>query len=141
LFHEEYKIGGFKMDEIKRVWIYCRIDATEDTHGSLKGQKKELFDYAEQLGIAVVGSSEDIGSGLNFDRSGLAEVLEAAETGKMDVLIIKNLSRLGRDTTKTIELIKKLTEKGIHICSPLEGEIQFTQFETLHNHFHGLNME
>lgn len=129
------------MGEMKRAWIYCRIDAPEDAHGSLKGQKKELFDYAEQLGIVVVGSSEDIGSGLNFNRSGLAEVLEAADAGKMDVLIIKNLSCLGRDTAKTIELIKKLTEKNINICSPLEGEIQLTQFETLHNHFYGLNME
>jgi Site-specific recombinases, DNA invertase Pin homologs len=129
------------MGEMKRAWIYCRIDAPEDTHGSLKGQKKELFDYAEQLGIAVVGSSDDIGSGLNFERSGLTEVMEAAIAGKMDVLVIKNLARLGRDTTKTIELIKKLTEKGIHICSPLEGEIQLTQFETLYNHLYNLNME
>ena len=129
------------MGEMKRAWIYCRIDAPEDTHGSLKGQKKELFDYAEQLGIAVVGSSEDIGSGLNFDRSGLTEVLEATDADKMDVLIVKDLARLGRDTMKTIELIKTLAEKSIHICSPLEGEIQLTQFETLHNHFYGLNME
>lgn len=129
------------MDEMKRAWIYCRIDAPEDAHGSLKGQKKELFDYAQQLGMAVVGSSEDIGSGLNFNRSGLVEVLEAADAGKMDVLVIKNLSRLGRDTTKTIEFIKKLDERNIRICSPLEGEIQLTQFEALYNHLYGLNME
>lgn len=129
------------MDEMKRAWIYCRIDAPEDAHGSLKGQKKELFDYAQQLGMAVVGSSEDIGSGLNFNRSGLVEVLEAADAGKMDVLVIKNLSRLGRDTTKTIEFIKKMDERNIRICSPLEGEIQLTQFEALYNHLYGLNME
>ena len=129
------------MDEMKRAWIYCRIDAPEDVHGSLKGQKRELFDYTEQMGMSVAGSSEDIGSGLNFDRSGLVEVLEAADAGKMDVLVIKNLSRLGRDTTKTIEFIKKLDERNIHICSPLEGEIQLTQFEALFNHIYGLNME
>lgn len=129
------------MDEMKRAWIYCRIDAPEDAHGSLKGQKKELFDYAEQLGFEVIGSSEDIGSGLNFDRSGLTEVLEAADAGKMDVLVIKNLSRLGRDTAKTIELVQKLNERNIRICSPLEGEIQFTQFEALYNNFAGITME
>ena len=129
------------MDEIKHAWVYCRIDAPEDSHGSLKNQKKELFDYAEQLGLAVMGSSEDIGSGLNFDRSGLAEVLEAADAGKMDVLVIKNLSRLGRDTAKTIDLVHKLDEQGIRIYSPLEGEIQLTQFEVLRNYFYGLKME
>jgi len=129
------------MDEMKRAWIYCRIDAPEDAHCSLKSQKKELFDYAEQMGMAIAGGSEDIGSGLNFDRSGLVYVLEAADSGKMDVLIIKNLSRLGRDTTKTIELIQKLDEQNIRICSPMEGEIQFAQFKTLYNNFSGMNME
>ena len=129
------------MDEIKHAWVYCRIDAPEDSHGSLKNQKKELFDYAEQLGLAVMGSSEDIGSGLNFDRSGLAEVLVAADAGKIDVLVIKNLSRLGRDTAKTIDLVHKLDEQGIRIYSPLEGEIQLTQFEVLRNYFYGLKME
>lgn len=129
------------MDEIKHAWVYCRIDAPEDAHGSLKNQKKELFYYAEQLGLAVMGSSEDIGSGLNFDRSGLAKVLEAADAGKVDVLVIKNLSRLGRDTAKTIDFVHKLEEQGIRIYSPLEGEIQLTQFEVLRNHFYGLKME
>lgn len=129
------------MDEIKHAWVYCRIDTPEDAHGSLKNQKKELFNYAEQLGFEVMGSSEDIGSGLNFDRSGLAEVLEAADAGKMDVLVIKNLSRLGRDTAKTIDLVHKLDEQGIRIYSPLEGEIQLTQFEALSNHFYGLKIE
>ena len=129
------------MDEIKHAWVYCRIDAPEDAHGSLKNQKKELFDYAEQLGFEVMGSSEDIGSGLNFDRSGLAEVLVAADAGKIDVLVIKNLSRLGRDTAKTIDLVHKLDEQGIRIYSPLEGEIQLTQFEVLRNYFYGLKME
>ena len=56
-------------------WIYCRIDAPEDTHGALKGQKKELMDYAEQMGFEVVGESEDIRSCLDFDCAGLAEVM------------------------------------------------------------------
>ena len=34
------------MDEKKRAWLYCRIDAPEDEHGHLKEQKKELMDYA-----------------------------------------------------------------------------------------------
>jgi len=61
--------------------------------GTLKGQKKELTDYAEQMGFEVVGESEDFGSGLNFERAGLTEVMKAAGEGKMDVLLIKKLDR------------------------------------------------
>lgn len=110
--------------EQKKAWVYCRIDAPEDTHGALKGQKKELMDYAEQMGFEVVGCSEDLGSGVEFDRAGLAEVTKAAGEGKMDVLLVKKLDRLGRDTAKTLEFIRGLEQLGVGLYSPLEGEIQ-----------------
>lgn len=113
--------------EQKKAWVYCRIDAPEDTHGALKGQKKELMDYAEQMGFEVVGCSEDLGSGMEFDRAGLAEVTKAAGEGKMDVLLVKKLDRLGRDTAKTLEFIRGLEQLGVGLYSPLEGEIQLEQ--------------
>jgi hypothetical protein len=113
--------------EQKKAWVYCRIDAPEDAHGALKGQKKELVDYAEQMGFEVVGCSEDLGSGMEFDRAGLAEVTKAAGEGKMDVLLVKKLDRLGRDTAKTLEFIRGLEQLGVGLYSPLEGEIQLEQ--------------
>jgi len=112
------------MDVKKRAWIYCRIDAPEDTHGAMKGQKKELMDYAEQMGFEVAGCSEDLGSSMDFDRSGLVEVMKAAEEGRMDILLIKQLDRLGRDTAKTLELLQSLEQLSIQLYSPLEGEIR-----------------
>lgn len=111
----------------QRAWIYCRIDAPEDTHGALKGQKKELLDYAEQMGFEIVGESEDLGSGLDFDRTGLSEVMRAAGEGKMNVLLVKKLDRLGRDTAKTLEFVRGLEQLGVELYSPLEGEIQMNQ--------------
>lgn len=113
--------------EQKKAWLYCRIDAPEDAHGALKGQKKELMDYAEQMGFEVVGCSEDLGSGMEFDCAGLAEVTKAAGEGKMDVLLVKKLDRLGRDTAKTLEFIRGLEQLGVGLYSPLEGEIQLEQ--------------
>ncbi|MPL87839.1 hypothetical protein SDC9_33849 [bioreactor metagenome] len=107
-----------------RAWIYCQIDAPEDTHGALKGQKKELMDYAEQMEFAVVGESEDIGSSLDCDCAGLAEVMKAAGDGKMDILLIKKLDRLGRDTAKLLEFLRGLDKLGVELYSPLEGLIQ-----------------
>jgi DNA invertase Pin-like site-specific DNA recombinase len=125
------------MDKQKRAWTYSRIDAPEDAHSSLKSQKKELFDYAEQMGFVVTGSSEDLGSGLDFNRTGLLEVMKAAEDGKMDVLLVKRLDRLGRDTMKTLEFLRGLDQLGIQLYSPMEGEIRLTQFDEL---YHGLAM-
>lgn len=129
------------MEQKKRAWIYCRIDAPEDTHGVLKGQKKELKDYAEQMSCVVVGSSEDIGSGLNFDRAGLKEVLKAAGNDEFDVLLVRKLDRLGRDTAKTLELLKGFDQLGIRLYSPLEGEIRIPQLTELYDGYDVMNLE
>lgn len=122
------------MDQSKRAWLYCRIDAPEDEHGRLKGQQKELSDYAEQMGFEVAGASQDTGSGLHFDRNGLAEVREAAEAGKMDALLIISLSRLGRDAIKTWDFIHRLNQQGVEVYSPLEGEIKTKMHDELCSH-------
>ncbi|MBS3974124.1 MAG: recombinase family protein [Actinobacteria bacterium] len=108
----------------KRAWIYCRIDAPEDAHGVLKGQKRELMDYAEQMGFIVVGESVDIGGGLDSDRPGLAEVMKAVDDGRMDVLLVKKVDRLGRDTAKLLDFLRGLDQLGVELYSPLEGQIQ-----------------
>ncbi len=110
----------------KSAWIYCRIDAPEDTHGALKGQYERLEIYAAQIGFTVVGSSQDLGSGLNFDRPGLQTVLEAAKAGSFQVLLVDSVSRIGRDTAKTINFIQAISDCGISIYSPMEGEIKLS---------------
>lgn len=111
------------MKEQQRAWIYCRIDAPEDEHGSLKSQKKELYNYAEQMGFVVTGSSQDTGSGLEIKRHGLLEALQAAVDGEIEVLLVKKLDRINRDTLTTIELLQNLKQLGITVYSPLEGEV------------------
>ena len=85
------------------------------------------MDYAEQMGFEIVGESEDLGSGLDFERVGLSEIMKAAGEGRMDMLLVKKLDRLGRDTAKTLEFIRGLEQLGVGLFSPLEGEIQLEQ--------------
>lgn len=129
------------MDENKRAWTYSRIDAPEDAHGCLKGQKKGLFDYAEQMGFEVVGSSEDLGSGLDFEHSGLLKAMKAAADGEFGVLLIKRLDRLGRDMPKTMEFLMGMEQLGIKVYSPLEGEISFSQFKELYDGYCAMILE
>lgn len=116
-------------DQKKRAWLYCRIDAPEDAHGILKTQKKELLDYAEQMGFEVVGASEDLGSGLIYERPGLAECMKAAGERKTDVLIVKSFSRTGYDTEETLEFLHRLNRLGIKLYSPLEGAFTYPHYE------------
>ncbi|ADL05702.1 recombinase family protein [Lacrimispora saccharolytica] len=112
----------------KSAWIYCRIDAPEDIHGALKGQYERLETYATQMGFTVVGSSQDLGSGLSFDRPGLQAVLEAAKNGSFQVLLVDSISRVGRNMAKTISFIQTISGCGINIYSPMEGEIKLSDF-------------
>lgn len=107
----------------KHAWLYMRIDTPEDTHGVLKNQEKELLRYAEQMGFSIAGTSSDLGSGTDFERPGLARLTDAAKEGSFNVLLVKSLSRLGRDAAKTAELLRQLNGLGIAVFSPLEGEI------------------
>lgn len=112
----------------KSAWIYCRIDAPEDIHGALKGQYERLETYAEQMGFAVVGSAQDLGSGLNFERPGLQSVLESAKAGSFQILLVDSVSRIGRDMTKTVNFIQTVNGCEISIYSPMEGEIKLSDF-------------
>jgi DNA invertase Pin-like site-specific DNA recombinase len=111
------------LDDRKRAWIYCRIDAPEDMHGQLKGQRVELITYADQMRFEVVGESQDLGSGLRLDRNGLRKVTEAADAGEMDVLLVMNITRIGRVMNQTVEFVHHLNKLGVKIYSPLSGEV------------------
>lgn len=112
----------------KYAWIYCRIDAPEDIHGALKGQYERLETYATQMGFAVVGSSQDLGSSLKFDRPGLQAVLESAKAGSFQILLVDSVNRIGRDMEKVVNFIQTISDCGISIYSPMEGEIKLSDF-------------
>lgn len=108
----------------KRAWIYSRIDAPEDEHGALKGQEKELVEYARQIELQVVGISSDLGGGTDFDWPGLQRFTAAAGRGEFDILLVKSISRLGKDARRTFTFIEQLGALGVSVFSPLEGEIK-----------------
>lgn len=114
-----------------RAWIYCRIDAPEDSHGALKNQRKQLMDYADQMGFETVGCSEDTASGLEFDRSGLKRFLDAAGKDEVDILIVRDLSRIGRNTCGAVGFLNQLEQMGVSVYSPLEGRLEFTMQDIL----------
>ena len=81
--------------------IYCRLsrdDGTETESNSIGNQKKMLTQKAKELGLTNTKYYVDDGyTGTNFNRPAFQELLDDVEMGYISVVIVKDLSRLGRD--------------------------------------------
>lgn len=89
---------------------------------SLENQMEILRAYAAENGHRIVGESwDDNVSGMRFDRKGLEQASQAAEAGKLDAVIVKDLSRLGRHRTQTALFIDFLRGCGVAVLSVTEG--------------------
>lgn len=106
-----------------RAWLYYRLSRDEDQEmNSLQNQRQILVDYAEQNGYEIVGESfDDNVSGMTFERKGLGELETAVEDSKVDTILVKDLSRLGRHRTQTALFIDYLLENGVNVISVTEG--------------------
>ena len=83
------------------AYAYYRLsqeEANEGQSSSILNQEKIVRDYCARNGIALLDSFVDDGwSGGNFERPGFQAMMRALETGKANMVITKDLSRLGRD--------------------------------------------
>ena len=106
-----------------RVWIYSRLSNDDDREmNSLLNQQKLCRDFAERQGYQMIGqSSDDNASGMNFSRRGLDELTAAVDAGRLDAVLVKDLSRLGRHRTQTALFIDYLRERGVRVISVTEG--------------------
>ena len=115
------------MNQKKRAWIYCRIDAPEDTHGTLKGQRQQLMDYAEQMGFEVVGSSADTGNGKALGWPGLMLAKKAAHEQRMDALLLNGLPCFGEAAINALPILQAIEQSGAAVYSPLQGRIKISK--------------
>ena len=99
--------------EHKRAWIYCRV-AYPDAF-ALAAQQASLEAYAEKQGFEIVGITAEQASGLDFSRRGLAEVSGAVAAGEADLLLVANLSRLGRDVTGVDAYLRWLEDQFVEV--------------------------
>ena len=90
-----------KREELKITALYERLSRDDEQSGesnSILNQKKYLEEYARQKGMRNIRHFCDDGySGINFNRPGFAALLEEIEAGRVENLLVKDLSRLGRN--------------------------------------------
>ena len=99
---------------------------------SLLNQREICQAFAEQHGYIIVGQSfDDNISGMSFDRRGLDELMVAVDADKIDAVIVKDLSRLGRHRTQTALFIDYLREHQVRVISATEGVDTFRDEDDL----------
>ena len=107
---------GDGMAQKIRVLIYCRLVC--DDGMVMECQKEYLRRWAAENGCTVVSEITEVGSGIQLDRPGLSEVMQAIQEKRMDALVVKKLDRLARRPLDAYQLIELLKEKGVDlICA------------------------
>lgn len=81
--------------------LYCRLsrdDGTESESNSIGNQKKLLSQKAKEMGLTDTKYYVDDGyTGTNFNRPGFQQLINDIEIGLVSAVMVKDLSRLGRD--------------------------------------------
>lgn len=95
---EEAKMRTGRLD---LAYAYLRLSDEEGSggeSGSITNQRMMIENYCKQHGIILAGEFVDDGwSGGNFDRPSFQKMLQELKKGKANMVITKDLSRLGRD--------------------------------------------
>ncbi|QTH40268.1 recombinase family protein [Cohnella sp. LGH] len=94
-----------KKQQATRTAIYRRLSRDDEQSGesmSTENQRILLERYARENGFEVVDIYTDDGwSGTNFDRPDFQRMKRDIELGKIDIVLVKDLSRLGRNQIET----------------------------------------
>ena len=123
-----------------RSWLYYRLSRDEDEElNFLTNQRKIIYDFAVSRGYEIVGESfDDNVSGMHFNREGIDKIYEVVEAGLIDVIVVKDLSRLGRHRTQTALFIDYLREHNVRVVSATENIDTFNENDDLIIGFKGL---
>lgn len=96
-----------------RAFLYCRV--AHDDSFSLEAQAAQLRRYAEQAGYTIIGATAEQGNGLTFDRPGVEKVTQAVLAGKVDVVLVHSLTRIGREWGMTQSYIDQFTRHKVKL--------------------------
>lgn len=104
--------------------IYSRVSSTTDRQNTER-QVADLTSYAQYKGYEIAQIYEERISGAkkNNERPVLVEALEFCKSENCDILLVSELSRLGRNAFEVLETVKQFVDEGINLYLQKE---QFT---------------
>ena len=113
--------------KLYKACLYLRLsdeDKRNIEDNSIGNQKKICLEHLKKLPeIEVIASYIDNGaSGTNFSRSGFKQMLQDLTKGEINCVVVKDLSRLGRNYLETSEYLEKFfPEAGIRFIAVNNG--------------------
>ncbi len=128
--------------------VYARLsrdDAREGESISIENQREMLTGYVRGQGWNLAGVYTDDGiSGTTFDRPGLNQMLEDVQQGRVNLVIVKDLSRFGRDyieVGKYMDIIFpaygcRFIALNDHVDTLNKGDEMVTIFKNVFNDFY-----
>lgn len=116
----------------KTVVIYARVSSIGDRQ-STDRQVKDLTDYAvyQKMEVRKVFEEHISGAKKNDERPVLCEAIKYCKENRIDVLLVSELSRLGRNAFEVLASVKDLLDRGIHLYIQKE---QFMLLDKEANH-------
>lgn len=103
---------------------YIRLSRDEDkeNYSSIESQQDIIKEYAKSCNWEVTRMYiDDNYSGYTFNRPAFNELREDLEAGNIDIILAKDLSRIGRHNAKTLLFIEEIQTNGKRILLPEEG--------------------
>jgi len=114
------------VQQTKITALYCRLSKDDDNIGesnSISNQRQMLEKYCKDNGFTNIAYYVDDGfSGSNFDRPDFQRLLTQVEQGEIGTIIVKDLSRIGRNYLMTgmyIEMV--FPKKGVRFIAVNDG--------------------
>ena len=113
------------MNNEKLTILYERLsheDGRENESLSIENQKAYLEEYAVRSGFKnLVHRTDDGWSGTRWDRPGFVKMTEDIEGGNVGQILIKDMSRLGRDHLRVGLFLEQLREMNVRLIAVAEG--------------------
>ncbi|HRV51121.1 MAG TPA: recombinase family protein [Saccharofermentans sp.] len=134
------------MDYMGITALYERLSHDDELQGesnSISNQKKLLESYAKERGLNNFMHFTDDGiSGTRFDRPGFMKLMNAVTDGAISSIIIKDMSRLGRDYLMVGQIQEMLRQKGVRLIAINDnhdsenGDDDFLPFRNIMNEWY-----
>jgi len=113
-----------KLNE-KITALYCRLSRDDENEGesnSIVNQKKMLTKHAEEKGLRNTKIFVDDGySGSRFNRPDWERMMCELESGNVGTIIVKDMSRVGRDYLRVGLFMETLRESGVRLIAIGDG--------------------
>ncbi|MGE0598978.1 MAG: recombinase family protein [Dehalococcoidia bacterium] len=128
----------------RRGALYSRVSSDDQVLGhSLDYQFEGCHQYAEKNDIEIVESYQDAGfSGTSDARPAFLKMIEDAEAGKFDTIIVYRIDRFARDRHDNVVYKKRLVKAGVRVVSVTEpiddsttGQLMEGMLEVMAHHY------